>query len=295
MPSLKHIKNRIKGVTSTRKITQAMKIVSASSLKNAESSIANSNEYLQAIEEILINVYYKDKELFYRVLQNYNKSLQNNTLLIVFSSDKGLCGAFNSKIINKVISEIDKNTKVLCVGNKISQYMKVHYKEYLENSMPFFSTKGKKITLKQAAFLVNEIEKIFKNSKFGFSQCKVIYTKFHSVMNQNIKLIDLLPINIYEIEERLSKTNLDNQIFEFDGDLDFMLSRLIKKYFNAVIFNVYCNSLTCEHAARMLAMDNATQNSKKMLKELNLLYNRGRQAKITKELVEIISGAEATR
>lgn len=293
MPSLKYIKNRIKGVTSTKKITQAMKIVSASSLKNAEDNIIHSSEYLYVIEGILVSAYYKDKELFNNILQNYNNNSATDTLLIAFSSDKGLCGAFNSRVINKVISQIDKSVKILCVGNKVSQYMKGHHAEFIENYHPFFSAKGKKISFKQSASLINEIEKVFSNGRF--SKCKVIYTKFSSVMNQNIEIVNLLPINIYEIEEKLNKVNLYDQIFEFDGDLGFILDRLIKKYLNAVIFNVYCHSLACEHSARMLAMDNATQNSKKMLKDLNLLYNRSRQAIITKELIEIISGAEATK
>ncbi len=293
MPSLKHIKNRIKGVTSTKKITQAMKIVSASSLKNAEDNIINSREHLHVIEKILVSAYYKDKELFNDVIQNYNNDSVTDTLLVTFSSDKGLCGAFNSRVINKVILEINKGIKILCVGNKISQYMSGHFEEYVEHYIPFFCTKSKKVNLKQSVNLVNKIEKLFNNRKFG--KCKVIYTRFSSVMNHNIEVINLLPINICEIEKKLNMINSYNQVFEFDGDLGSILDKLVSKYLNAVIFNIYCHSLACEHSARMLAMENATQNSKKMLKDLNLLYNRSRQAIITKELIEIISGSEATK
>jgi F-type H+-transporting ATPase subunit gamma len=215
-------------------------------------------------------------------------------LFIVFGSDKGLCGSFNSKITIYITSElqVNKNAKIFCVGNKISQYMQAHHKENIEKSMPFFRKNNKKISYNASALLSREIRNAFLNGKF--SECRIVYTKFESVLHQQVEDIKLLPLQIDEIENLSCFSKSDKEIFEFDNNLETILEKLIQNYINATVLYACSNSLTCEHSARMLAMDSATKNSDKMLKELNLLYNRSRQAIITKELIEIISGAEAT-
>jgi len=294
MPSLKHIKTRIKGINSTKKITQAMKIVSASGLRSVQSSIGSSDAYLKGFQRLLIDVNNKNPELFRRYISLFQNKKESNVLFIVFGSDKGLCGSFNSKITSYITSElqVNKNAKIFCVGNKISQYMQAHHKENIEKSMPFFRKNNKKISYNASALLSREIRNAFLNGKF--SECRIVYTKFESVLHQQVEDIKLLPLQIDEIENLSCFSKLDKEIFEFDNNLETILEKLIQNYINATVLYACSNSLTCEHSARMLAMDSATKNSDKMLKELNLLYNRSRQAIITKELIEIISGAEAT-
>ena len=294
MPSLKHIKTRIKGINSTKKITQAMKIVSASGLRSVQSSVSSSNAYLKVFQRLLIDVNSKNPELFRRYISLFQNKKESNVLFVVFGSDKGLCGSFNSKIISHITSElqVNKNAKIFCVGNKISQYMQAHHKENIEKSLPFFRKNNKKISYNVSALLSREIKSVFLNGEF--SECRIVYTKFKSVLNQQVEDIKLLPLQIDEIENLSCFAKSDKEIFEFDNNLEIILEKLIQNYINATILHVCSNSLTCEHSARMLAMDSATKNSDKMLKELNLLYNRSRQAIITKELIEIISGAEAT-
>ena len=294
MPSLKHIKTRIKGINSTKKITQAMKIVSASGLRSVQSSVSSSNAYLKVFQRLLIDVNSKNPELFRRYISLFQNKKESNVLFVVFGSDKGLCGSFNSKITSHITSElqVNKNAKIFCVGNKIFQYMQAHHKENIEKSMPFFRKNNKKVSYNASALLSSEIKDVFFNGEF--SECRIVYTKFKSVLNQQVEDIKLLPLQIDEIENLSDFATLDKEIFEFDNNLEIILERLIQNYINATVLHVCSNSLTCEHSARMLAMDSATKNSDKILKELNLLYNRSRQAIITKELIEIISGAEAT-
>jgi len=294
MPSLKHIKNRIKGINSTKKITQAMKIVSASGLRSVQDSIGNADAYLKGFQRLLIDVNNKNPGLFRRFISLFENKKESNILFVVFGSDKGLCGSFNSKITNHITSklQVNHNAKIFCVGNKISQYMQSHHKENIEKCVPFFRKNNKKVSYNAVALLSSEIKDVLFNGEF--SECRIVYTKFKSVLNQQVIDINLLPLQIDEIEKLSYFAKSDKEIFEFDNNLEIILEKLIQNYINATVLYACSNSLTCEHSARMLAMDSATKNSDKMLKELNLLYNRSRQAIITKELIEIISGAEAT-
>ena len=294
MPSLKHIKNRIKGINSTKKITQAMKIVSASGLRSVQDSIGNADAYLKGFQRLLIDVNNKNPGLFRRFISLFENKKESNILFVVFGSDKGLCGSFNSKITNHITSklQVNHNSKIFCVGNKISQYMQSHHKENIEKCVPFFRKNNKKVSYNAVALLSSEIKDVLFNGEF--SECRIVYTKFKSVLNQQVIDINLLPLQIDEIEKLSYFAKSDKEIFEFDNNLEIILEKLIQNYINATVLYACSNSLTCEHSARMLAMDSATKNSDKMLKELNLLYNRSRQAIITKELIEIISGAEAT-
>jgi len=294
MPSLKYIKNRIKGINSTKKITQAMKIVSASSLRSAQNSIVNSEAYLKGFQKLLIDVSNKAPDLLEQFISLSTKIDKSKTLFVVFGSDKGLCGSFNSKITGYITSKLQQNNdvKIFCVGNRISQYMQAHHKKNIEKSVPFFRENNKKISYNASVLLSKEIKDVFLKEKF--SECRVVYTKFNSVLSQQVQDIRLMPLQMDEIENTDCFAKSDGEIFEFDNDIELILKKLIDDYIAATILHVCSNSLTCEHSTRMLAMDSATKNSDKMLKELNLLYNRSRQAIITKELIEIISGAEAT-
>ena len=297
MQSLKSIKSRISGIKSTKKITQAMKIVSASRLKQAQSNVIKAGEYLQTFDNLLLNIYNTDESIFKEsdalYLQDAN---QQDVLIIAFGSDRGLCGSFNSKIISAIASEIsashnkNKEVKVICVGDKISQYMNTHHKKNIEFSIPFANQYNRSISYPHAVSFSQKVQNLFRDK--NFNKCRILYTKFNSIMSQKLINMQLLPLDMGYI------ANIKNQfqskaVFNFDNNLSVILEQVILNFINATIFNVYANSIACEYSTRMIAMDSATQNSEEMLKELSLLYNRSRQALITKELIEIISGAEA--
>ena len=296
MPSLKSIKNRISGVKSTKKITQAMKIVAASRLKKAKANVAKTKKYLETFDELLLNIYNTDESVFQESNPLYlqKKHDQQNILIVAFGSDRGLCGSFNSKIISAVANEItassDQNIQAICIGDKISNYMNLHYKDNVEFSTSFTNQYNKTISYPHAVSLSQKIQKLFKDK--GFSECKLVYTKFNSMMNQKVVNIKLLPLDMDYIADVKSRSN-SNEVFEFDNNLSMILEQVLLNFISATIFHVYANSMACEYSTRMIAMDSATQNSEKMLKELSLIYNRSRQGLITKELIEIISGAEA--
>ena len=297
MPSLKDIKTRIKGINSTKKITQAMKIVSASRLKQAQDKAEKANDYLETFNHLLLDIYHSDMSIFREDSSPYLRKGNNKSILIVvFGSDKGLCGSFNSRIISAVTAVLasyrghGKSVKVICVGNKISQYMNIHHKEQVEFSIPFADPDNKNVSYSHATSLGQKIKDAFLNG--SIDECRVIYTKFHSVMRQEVINAQVLPLDINCVES-IKNQPPSKVAFEFDDDLPVIFDKAISNYVNAIIFNVYASSVTCEYSSRMIAMDGATQNSIKVLKELNLLYNRSRQMLITKELIEIISGAEA--
>ena len=294
MTSLKYIQSRIKSITSIKKITQAMKIISSFSLKNVECDLVHSTEYLYSIEKSLMQIYREDARIFYNTLSNYTSNTSNTkaTLLIVFGSDKGLCGAFNSKIINKFNLEMHKEAQILVVGNRISQYMLRNFQGYVINYFPLFAAKDNKDTFKYASLLIKEVEALYKAKQI--SKCRIVYTKFQSIRNNSVEVIDLLPINISRIKTKVIQHDLCSLPTQFNDNIELVVYQLIQKYLSARIFNISCHSVICEHTARMFAMENATQNSVKILKDLRLFYNRSRQSIITSELVEIISGAEAT-
>ena len=297
MFSLKYIKNRIRGVNSTKKITQAMKIVAVSSLKKIQKNICNSYDYIKILQDLLINIQNLNCKFYEKNIFSKCKNNKNKTLFIVISSDRGLCGSFNSKIFNQVKNEIESNkkVKVFCIGNKLINYMRLNYRSHIVQEMPFFKTSNKKICYNKLILISKMIKKIFIKEKFH--ECKIIYTEFHSIVKQNIKKIQILPLEINQIN-KLSKQskktkNFNRIIYGYEGDLEIILEQIVNKYMSALFFNIHLNSLSSEYSARMLAMDSATQNAKRMLRELSLFYNRSRQSIITKELTEIISGAEA--
>ena len=301
MQSLKSIKNRISSIKSTKKITQAMKIVSASRLKRAQNNVAKTKEYLQTLDNLLLDIYNTDKSIFEESNSPYlQKSNQHNTLIIAFGSDKGLCGSFNSRVISAIVNEIsasqnkneNRNVRIICIGDKISRYMDIHYKVNVEFSIPFANQYNRTISYPHAASLSQRVQNLFQNK--SFNECRVLYTKFNSVMNQELVNIQLLPLDMNYIAS-IKNQSKKEAVFEFDNDLSITLEQVVLNFINATIFNVYANSMACEYSTRMIAMDSATQNSEKMLKELNLTYNRSRQSLITKELMEIISGAEAIK
>ena len=294
MANLKTLKTRIKSVKSTQKMTKAMKMVAASRLKKAKQQVESSRPYANKIEEMISdlasNIAVKDSfnEKFPLLTGN---GKDKTHLVVVFSSDRGLCGGLNSatvkfaKIhINSLVTK-GKHVKIFCVGRKAYEQLKITYKkEIIDHSFGIF--KGL-IDYKTALELSEKIVALFKKGEFDV--CDVIYSKFKSAIAQEQVQKQLIPAQI-KFEENAS--SLSSPINYEPGE-EAILEELLPKNLAIQIYNELLENSASEQGARMAAMEAATNNAGKMIKNLTLVYNRTRQANITKELIDIISGANA--
>ena len=301
MPSLKEYRDRIASVKSTRKITSAMKMVAASKLKKAQEQAEASQPYATAMAEMMG-----------RVAENIDVSSsssplltgtgkEDTVLLVVVTADRGLCGGFNANLVRRVKAEIDtvkqdgKSFKLLCVGRKGRDILKRDFESDIVKSFTGIGAKNR-ISFSEADEVTQLILEQFEAG--GFDVCKLVYNEFKSVLTQTPRAQQLIPFkaiepseaNDNETEEQIEKSHLH---YEFEPEEQEILGQLLPKNLGVQIFRALLDSAAGEQAARMTAMDNATRNAGDRINALTLEYNRARQAAITKELIEIISGAEA--
>ena len=291
MPSLKDLRNRIDSVKSTKKITQAMKMVAASKLKKAQNLAEKSRNYSAGIEDIVRKILLSEENLDHPLIGTSEKEI-NKSLVIVVSSDRGLCGGLNTNLIKKTkllvkdLESQNKNVTIVCIGKKGYDALSLYYENNFNYNFKFINITDIDYTSLQS--LGNDIIKNF--SKGNFNECYVLYNFFNSVISQEVKIERILPYkkSNYEIKE-----NENDIYFEFEPDVEQVLSKILPKNFVVQVYKTILESRASEQGARMTAMDNATRNAGEMIDNLSLKYNRQRQAMITKELIEIISGAEA--
>ncbi len=291
MPSLKDLRNRIDSVKSTKKITQAMKMVAASKLKKAQNLAEKSRNYSAGIEDIVRKILLSEENLDHPLIGTSEKEI-NKSLVIVVSSDRGLCGGLNTNLIKKTkllvkdLESQNKNVTIVCIGKKGYDALSLYYENNFNYNFKFINITDIDYTSLQS--LGNDIIKNF--SKGNFNECFVLYNFFKSVISQEVKIERILPYkkSNYEIKE-----NENDIYFEFEPDVEQVLSKILPKNFVVQVYKTILESRASEQGARMTAMDNATRNAGEMIDNLSLKYNRQRQAMITKELIEIISGAEA--
>ena len=291
MPSLKDLRNRIDSVKSTKKITQAMKMVAASKLKKAQNLAENSRKYSAGIEEIVKKLVVSGEYLEHPMMGGKKDDI-TKSLIIVISSDRGLCGGLNTNIVKRtrsLIKDLENQKKaisILCIGKKGYDSLSVYNKEYFN-----YSTKIINITDVDYTSLQNEGNNIIDDFNKGtFDECYVLYNYFKSVISQEVKIERLLPYEKSNFEIAQSE---DEIFFDFEPDEEEVLEKILPKNFIVQVYKSILESKASEQGARMTAMDNATRNAGEMIDSLSLKYNRQRQAMITKELIEIISGAEA--
>ena len=291
MPSLKDLRNRIDSVKSTKKITQAMKMVAASKLKKAQNHAEKSRNYSAGIEDIVKKLVMAGEYLEHPLIAGEKNDL-TRTLIIVVSSDRGLCGGLNTNIIKKTrllirnLENQNKKVSILCIGKKGYDSLSLFYREYFN-----YSTKMMTVSDIDYFSIKNQGNDIIDNfNKGDFDECYVIYNYFKSVISQEVKTERLLPYEKGNFENNQSE---DNTFFDFEPDEDEVLSKILPTNFIVQVYKSILESKASEQGARMTAMDNATRNAGEMIDSLSLKYNRQRQAMITKELIEIISGAEA--
>ncbi|MDH5796485.1 MAG: ATP synthase F1 subunit gamma [Anaplasmataceae bacterium] len=279
MSSLKDLSLRIGSVKSTQKITSVMKSLSASKLYPAQRKLNDGNSYHQSISSVL------NELLLQRDIDSRPQLRGNTKLLIVMLADKGLCGGFNGSIAKKLIQYIAQNgsdnLKIIGFGNKIKQVLKQH-SDLLLQTIPI-----SKIAFNNVVKVYNEQLKDILYSKYH--SIEVIYHKFAGFSGEKEVAID----DIFNFSNNNSDDN--NSIIEkkLDDDYASTLKVTMDMYIVSKIYNAILNSIASEHLERMLAMENANNNALDMIKDLSLQYNRMRQANITKELIEIISGSGA--
>ena len=289
MPSLKDLKNRIGSVKSTQKITSAMKMVAAAKLRKAQEQALASRPYTSLMDNIVSKIASKASSSSIDLL--VGKPENKTYLLVVFSADRGLCGGFNGSITRTVRSEVKKlkddgiDVKLLMVGKKSSDSLNRDFgKLFVEK----IDGKSAKPNYSDAEVLAKKIIDLFEDGQFGV--CKVIYNKFVSAITQEVTFKSLIPVEVKESE--IEKDN-SSSIYDFEPSEEEILNDLLPRNLATQLFSSQIESTASELAARMTAMDNATRNAGDMIDNLTLQYNRTRQAVITKELIEIISGAEA--
>ena len=290
MATLDDLKKRIASVKSTQKITKAMKMVAAAKLRRAQENAEKGRPYSEKMNNIILNLSsgISDKENAPKLLSGTGEDKVH--LCIVLTSDRGLCGGFNTNIIKKAkayfkkISDEGKTLKIITVGSKGYDQLKRVYKDDIVERISFKDSKT--INYLDAEKVGKMI--IEKFEKEEFDMCTIFYNKFKNVITQIPQEQQIIPLKTSEVDANSSKDN-----YEFEPDEDEILSNLLPKNISTQIFKAMLENSASEQGSRMSAMDNATRNAGEMVDKLTIEYNRSRQAAITKELIEIISGAES--
>ena len=290
MASLDDLKKRIASVKSTQKITKAMKMVAAAKLKRAQESAEKGRPYSEKMNNIILNLSLgiADKESAPKLLSGSGKNKIH--LCVVMTSDRGLCGGFNANIIKKAknyfsdVTKEGKEIKIITVGSKGNDQLKRLYGDKIIENISFKESKNANF------FDAEKVGKIIieKFDKEEFDICTIFFNQFKNVITQIPQAQQIIPLNaVNENQENL------NESYEFEPDEDEILNNLLPKNISTQIFKAMLENSASEQGARMSAMDNATRNAGEMVDKLTIEYNRSRQAAITKELIEIISGAES--
>ena len=290
MPSLDDLKKRIKSVKSTQKITKAMKMVAAAKLRKAQENAERGRPYSQKMQNIILNLTKSINDPSNAPKLLVGTGDDKTYLCVVLTADRGLCGGFNSNIcklakakFKKILSE-EKNLKIITVGSKGLDQIKREYGKYIIKK---FSFKDKKqISFNEATIIGKEIINLFYQKEFD--KCLLFYNNFKNVITQIPQSQQIIPAEI------ISESKSDNNnLYEFEPDEDEILEDLLPKNISTQIFKAFLENAASEQGSRMTAMDNATRNAGDLVDKLTINYNRSRQASITKELIEIISGAES--
>ncbi len=296
MPSLKDLRNRISSVKSTKKITSAMKMVAAAKLKRAQENAEKTRPYAEKMKNIVESLTENvNKSSFKYGKKNDNNS---NVLLIVCSADRGLCGGFNGSIIRftkntcENLKNDGKTPKFLFVGKKAYNSLKKKFEASILDS--FIDYANPSIKFELSAEIRDRAMTLFTNNEID--ECYLIFTKFKSAISQTVIKQKLLPVEILPEEKDSTNNDYDSSksaAYEYEPSEEVILDEIIPRNIAIQIHSGLLENLASEQGSRMTAMDNATRNANDMIDDLTLYYNRSRQAVITKELIEIISGAEA--
>ena len=296
MPSLKDIKTQINSVVSTKKITTAMKMVAASKLRRSQEKAVAARPYSSRLEEMLSSLASSaaSGEGIIKLLTGTGND--QNYMIVPVSADRGLCGGFNSSInretfkLVKSLEKDGKNVQLMPVGKKSRDFFNRVMKDQIAES--FIDLNVSNSGYDSALQVSNKLQDLYFDGKFD--KCILVFNKFISAISQDVTQQQLIPLDVSESSKEVKEDGNDAKaIYDYEPDEETILKDLLPKNVSIQIFKVLLESDAGEHGARMAAMDNATRNAGEMIDGLTLKYNRTRQAFITKELIEIISGAES--
>ncbi len=301
MPSLKDLKNRIGSVKSTQKITSAMKMVAASKLRRAQEAVEASRPYAERMDRMMSAMAAAFEEGDYTPKMIRGTGEDKVRLIVVITSDRGLCGGLNSGMVRTVRRDLQslaadgKEVKLICVGRKGRDLLR---REYGSLIIDAHEDVGKTQSAYEVATTISEkMARMYEDG--GYDIGSVYYSKFKSVISQEVTLQQLVPVPppaVPEEEEVIIGRTVQEEPkveYEFEPDQEQVLAALLPRNLTVQVYRALLESGASEQGARMTAMDNATRNAGEMINNLTLTYNRTRQAYITNELIEIISGAEA--
>ena len=293
MPSLKDLRNRISSVKATQKITKAMQMVAAAKLRRAQEAVVAARPYSDRMSNVLTNLALTqaEKEGVPKLLGGTGK--EEVHLLVVCTAERGLCGGFNSSIAKlaretaqKLLAE-NKKVKILCVGKKGNDALKREFGGKIVGTVELRDVK--RIGFANADAIGDQVREMFDME--GFDVCTLFFSRFESVAKQTPTTKQLIPVEISS-DESGDESN-QSIMYEYEPDETSILEDLLPRNISVQIFRGLLENAAGEMGAKMMAMDNATRNAGEMIDKLTISYNRQRQAQITKELIEIISGAEA--
>ncbi len=294
MPSLKDLRNRIASVKATQKITKAMQMVAAAKLRRAQEAAEAARPYAERMDKVLANLGERVNAQEGASPLLVGTGSDKVHLLVVATAERGLCGGFNSNIARlarthaKKLLDQGKMVKILCVGRKGRDALR---RDMSSNIIDLIDMKAvKKLGFEDADKIGTRVLEMLDNGEFDV--CTLFFSEFQSILTQEPTALQLIPVNLPEASE--SETEQGSQAgYEYEPDEDEILADLLPRNISTQIYRGLLENAASEQGARMTAMDNATRNAGDMIDDLTLLYNRSRQAQITKELIEIVSGAEA--
>lgn len=295
MATLRDIRQRIVSVKNTAKITSAMKMVSAAKMKRAQTSIESARPYFSKLEAMVSNLVEQAGDEYSHVLANARNEVRN-IAIIVISSDRGLCGSFNTNLFKSLTMEIEDSLKhefpdaayhFIPVGKKATAF----YKKSKVNCINEFPGIFAELDFQNARDIVESVSKLFLEGEID--RVFVYYNEFVNIIKQLPKLHSLLPIMPEKSNNQAE--NIANTDYIYEPTKTGILDVLLPKLVDIIVWRSLLESNAAEQAARMMAMEKATTNAKDLIRSLELQYNKARQAAITTEMLEIVSGAEALR
>jgi F-type H+-transporting ATPase subunit gamma len=294
MPSLKDLRNRIRSVKSTQKITSAMKMVAAAKLRRAQEQAEAARPYAQRLERMIVSLSGRVGGTAGALPLLVGNGRSETHLIIAATSDRGLCGAFNSSIARearamaRALLADNKTVRILCVGRKGRDQLRRDFAKNIVDTIEL-GTK-KQIPFADAEAIATRVREMFEAGEIDVAT--MIFARFKSVISQVVTRQQLIPVALPEVAEGAAAPAAA-AIYEYEPDEETILQALLPRNLSVQVFGGLLENNASENGARMSAMDNATRNAGEMIDNLTLNYNRTRQAVITKELIEIISGAEA--
>ncbi|MBC7134980.1 F0F1 ATP synthase subunit gamma [Oceanibaculum nanhaiense] len=294
MPSLKDLRNRIKSVQSTRKITSAMKMVAAAKLRRAQEQAEAARPYAERMERMLASVAGRLQGATGAPKLVAGTGKDDVQLVVVATADRGLCGGFNTNIvraarihIRKLLAD-GKTVKILCVGRKGRDVLRREFRDKIVDLISFAGQK--RLAFSDADGIAVRLLEMYEAGEFDVAT--IFYARFKSAISQIPTGQQLIPVALPEAGEEKTE-NASQALYEYEPDEEQILAALLPRNLAVQIYKTLLENAAGEQGARMSAMDSATRNAGEMIDKLSLTYNRQRQANITKELIEIISGAEA--